>query len=100
LNQINVRSEKLTEYDDLATNALEEREMRYKTWKAWNPNAVPLPRGFRLGTRRIPPTTAESMLVAVYDHTGQIQGLLLIPIAFPTYTKKTWRSDDVSARQK
>lgn len=100
LNQINVRSERLSEFDVLATNALEERDLRYKAWKAWNPNAVPLPR-FRLGTRpRVPPTSAESTLVAAYDHTGQIQGFLLISIAFSNLCEKIWQPGDVSATQK
>lgn len=98
LNQINDRSEKLSEYDHLATNALEERDARYKTWKAWNPNTVPLPRWSR--RPRVPPGLAESTLVAAYDHTGQIQRFLLIMMAFSNLYKKTWQPGDVSARQK
>ena len=75
LNQINIRSEKLKDYDDRAKKALEERNRRYREWKAWKPDPGPSTKGFKLGVRpKIPQTPTEGTLVAAYGHTGLIQG--------------------------
>jgi len=69
-----MRSEKLKNYEDSTKKALEERNRRYRRWKALNTNEVPLDRGSRLGVNpKVPPTPTESTLVAAYDRTGQIQ---------------------------
>jgi len=69
LNRINVRSAKLKEYDSRATRALEERNLLYREWKAWEPNKVPLNKGFRLAAKpKYPPS--EITLVAAYDNSG------------------------------
>ena len=77
LNQINVRSEKLKEYDDRATKALEERNFRHKDWKAWKPDGARSPRSpirFRFKANpKVPPSPipTDSMLNAAYDHAGK-----------------------------
>ena len=76
LNQINVRSEKLKEYDDRATKALEERNLRHKEWKAWKPDAVRSTSRFPFKAKpKVPlsPIPTDSKLNTTYDHAGQNQ---------------------------
>jgi hypothetical protein len=74
LNQTNIRSEKLKEYDDRAARALEERNVRYKEWKAWRPNAVSPTKAFRFGAKqKVPPIPTERELVIAYDDKGKTQ---------------------------
>jgi hypothetical protein len=74
LRQTNDRSESLKQYDNHAARLLEERDVRYKEWKAWKPHSVSRIKGFRLGAKqKVPPIPTERALVAAYDHTGQTQ---------------------------
>ena len=74
--RIGARSGELEEFDELARKALEERELRYKEWKAWKPNPVPLTgtrRWLRPKPRDSPALTEETMTDA-YNLAGQRGG--------------------------
>ena len=70
---IGARSGELEEFDELARKALEERELRYKEWKAWNPNPVPptATRGWLRPKPRNSPAPTEGTMVDAYNLAGQ-----------------------------
>ena len=82
--RIGARTGKLEEFDELARKALEERELRYKEWKAWKPNLVPpaASRGWlRSKPRNSPalapapiPAPTERTMADAYDLAGQRRG--------------------------
>ena len=106
--RIGARTGKLEEFDEIARKALEERELRYKEWKAWRPNPVPptTSRGWlRSKPRNSPapiPTSTEGTMVDAYNRAGQRRGttIRLIKHSDPSRTPKTCKSDDGSALPK
>ena len=106
--RIGARTGKLEEFDELARKALEERELRYKEWKAWKPSPVP-PTATRGWLRSKPrdspaptPAPTERTLADAYNLAGQRMGttIRLTNHSDPPRTPKTCKSDDGSARQK
>jgi len=78
LKHLAARSEKLDEFDGLARKALNEREFRYKEWRAWKPEPVP-PTPTRTGrwlrskpkNPPAPPAQTESTVADAYNLAGQ-----------------------------
>ena len=71
--RIGARSGELDEFDELARKAIEERGLRYKEWKAWNPNSVPptATRGWLRSKPRNSPAPTERTMADAYNLAGQ-----------------------------
>ena len=74
LKRLAARSEKLDGFDGLARKALNEREFRYKEWRAWKPAPVP-PTPTRTGrwlrSKPKDPAPPESTVADAYNRAGQ-----------------------------